>query len=143
MSNVVALAKEFLLEKKRLKAHDEKRSYLYGRLQEVERELLTAMGLQGVPRLTVDDRTLYITPYVSAKAVAERDDVAASLSAAGLESLLKQRFNLAEIARHFKAEAERQGLVDVNDALPPELSGVLVLTKGHKVGDRKAPERKE
>ena len=123
MKNVVQLAKDYLRLKLLLAEVRGQESEVNRELAEAEAALRDAMGLQGVPRIVVDGRTLYLTTYVSAKLApdVDRELVAGKLEDAGLGDFLKKRFNLSELSSYFRQIVTSQKLVNASQAIPPEL----------------------
>jgi hypothetical protein len=113
---------------------EERLRWIRQALQELEPRCLEWFQREGVDRLVVDGRTLYLRRELWAS-IAEgvsHDDAAAALQTVGLGDMVRPRINLQTLSAWCREQEREMGA-----PVPPLLTGVVSAREVYRVGTRR------
>jgi uncharacterized protein YeeX (DUF496 family) len=139
--------KEFVCLDKRKKDLDAELKQTNQRIAELEEALIPQFVEDGVDRMTIDSRTIYLLQKVSASPLNSREDVIDALKQSELGQYVAENYNtqsltafVNEIRKDLEARFEKENRPlteeDVRAALPAPLGRALKITLFHKLGNR-------
>ena len=119
----------FIAATRKKRALEDEIKVIKAKIAKVEEKLLAEMADAGVQRVTADGATVYIQRqlWASKAAGVSDEDAAAALIEAGLEDMVKLKFNSSTVSAYVRE-------LDKNEqALPPELAAVLSIAEKFSV----------
>ncbi len=139
--------KEYVCLEKRKKELDAELKQTNQRIGELEEALVPQFVADGVDRMSLDGRTIYLLQKVSAAPVKDRGDVIDALKQSELGQYVAENYNtqsltafVNEIRKDLEARFEKENRPlaeeDVRAALPEPLGRALRITFFYKLGNR-------
>lgn len=119
--DLIARVKHYLELTERRRELEDRLAAVKAEAAEVERDVLDGFAADGIDRMTVDGRTVYLHSQIWASRPegVETEDVVAALHSAGLGHMVNERYSSQTISAYLR-DLEREG-----EELPPALVGRL------------------